>query len=250
MSGSPAIAVFVVDLRASRAALEADERATPRLSAEDVARFHHKAQALGEDDARDWRVTHIALRIILERATGDALRGVAFDRAAGGRPRLPRSLGLTQYPEFSLAHAGAVAMIAISHHGTIGVDIEVPRDIRMPEERRARIIGAATRLAPRLRLPDDTDARLLQSWVRLEAIAKATGLGIGRILAEAGVVGGHKAGHENADLSYDVGVADLALGPDRFAALAAPHLPQNIDIQAFPVDAAALAAFKTLMPSN
>ena len=245
MSAPPAILIFVVDLAAARELLEADEGNTPRLAAEETARFNHKVSALGDDDARDWRAAHIALRIILERETSTALRGVPYDRAPGGRPRIPRSLGLARYPEFSLAHAGATALIGVSHDDVVGVDIEASRDIRMSDERRARVIGAAARLAPELALPESSDARLLQAWVRLEAIAKATSLGIGRILTEAGVVGGSKPESSGAEPSHDFCLSDLEVGLDRFAAVAAPRLPQTIAIHTFATDAAALAAFKT-----
>lgn len=245
MSAPPAILIFVVDLAAARELLEAEESNTPRLAAEETARFDHKRSALGDDDARDWRAAHITLRIILERETSTALRGIAYDRAPGGRPRIPRSLGLSRYPEFSLAHAGSTALIAVSHDDVVGVDIEMPRDIRMSDERRARVIGAAAHLAPELAHPKDRDARLLHAWVRLEAIAKATGLGIGRILTEAGVVGGNKTEISGAEPSHNFRVADLAVGSDRFAAVAAPRLPQTIAIHTFATDAAALAAFKT-----
>ena len=245
MSGPPSLLIFIVDLAAARGLLEADEAQTPRLASDETARFNHKGSALGDDDARDWRAAHIALRIILERETSTALRGVAYDRAPGGRPRIPRSLGLARSPEFSLAHAGATALIGVSHDDVVGVDIEMPRDIRMSDERRARVISAAVRLAPELALPEDSDARLLQAWVRLEAIAKATGLGIGRILTEAGAVGGSKSESSEAAPSHGFRVADLAVGPDRFAAVAAPRLPQNSAIHTFATDAAALTAFKT-----
>ena len=246
MTRPTAIDVFVVDVVASRQLLEAEERQVPRLSAEDIARFQQKLSALGQDDACRWRAAHIALRIILERHAGLGLRGIAFDRASGGRPRIPLSLDLARAPEFSLSHADGVALIAISGHGAVGADIEVPRDIRMSAERRQRIVRAASRLATEDPLPQGSDAGLLQSWVRLEALAKATGLGIGRILTEAGVVGAPRTELDNAERSYPFSVTDLALGANRFGAVAASDLSPGIAVQAFPSDAASLAAFKML----
>lgn len=242
--------ILLADLGAARDALEAEEQATPRLSPDDIARFDRKSAALGIDDAQRWRAAHIALRIALERHIGPALRGIAYAIAPGGRPHLPRSLGLAIYPDFSLAHAGNVALIAISGDGAVGADIEVPRDIRMPDVRRQRIIRAATRLAPEHALPDEDDARLLQSWVRLEAFAKATGLGIGRILTEAGVVGGRNADGDLAEAAHDIRVADLALGQDLFAAVAAGRLPENIAVTRFPTAQSAFSAFVRPMPQT
>lgn len=240
---SPEIEVFSIDLDASYGALEAAEQHTARLSADEIVRFDQKALALGSEYARRWRAAHIALRIVLERSTGAALRGVGYAIAHGGRPRVPRSVCLQLYPEFSLAHAGNAALIAVSRRQPVGIDVEITRDVRMSIERRARVVRAATQLAPDISLPVESDAKFLQSWVRLEALAKATGLGIGRILTEAGVVGGGQLDDAMGLASHQFHVADIEAGPARYAAIAAPDLPQRIDVAAFPAGLAELTAF-------
>lgn len=240
---SAPFAVFHVDLTKARDALEAEEARTVRLSDADRARFEQKTSALGAGDARRWRAAHIALRIALERATGSALRGVAFEIETGGRPRIPHNAAIANAPEFSLAHADSDALIAISVNGPVGVDIEVPRHVTISDDRRSRIEHAAQLVAPNASLPGDPDARILQSWVRLEAVAKATGLGIGRVLTEAGIVGGQRDAPASSGHTTDYRVVDLMTGPERFAAVSAQRLPQIVIVQEFPATPATLAAF-------
>lgn len=234
--------LLLVDIASTLAELEAEERRTPRLSADQVARFDQKADARGSDDARTWRAAHIALRIALEHETGPAIRCVAYDIEPNGKPVLKRGSAMMAIPQFSLAHAASTALIAISTSGPVGVDLEVARELTISDDRRARIENAARSLAPDAPLPDDADARFLQCWVRLEAVAKATGLGIGKVLTEAGVIGAAKARASTPSTSHGT-VADLDVGDGRFAALAAARLPQIVAVQDFPADAAAIARF-------
>lgn len=239
-----AIEIFSVDLSEARGLLEAEEQHTPRLAPDENTRFERKAAALGAEDAHQWRAAHIALRLIIERFVGPSLRRVPYELSQAGRPRIMKSLDLKGAPEFSLTHAGNSALIAISRTGPVGIDLEVPRKLRMPEERRLRIERAASQLAPHLPLPAEADSRLLQSWVRLEALAKATGFGIGRILTQARVFGEQQTSAQSPDLSLEFRVADLAAGMDRFAAVSAPLLPEILAVRPIPSTAGALEAFK------
>lgn len=240
--GTHPLEVYAVDLDAAALALEAIESATPRLSPDQISRFEQSKLARGFEDARRWRVAHIALRLALERSVGTALRGMPYEIEPGGRPRINRALRLSSVPHFSLAHAGSVALIGISQIGPLGVDIEVPRPLTVSHDRRQRMVQAAERLAADAPLPGEADARFLQAWVRLEAVAKATGLGIGRILTEAGVVGSARSGDFTA---VDCGgcVRDLDAGPGRFAAISAVDLPQVLAVHRFPDDQGVLERF-------
>lgn len=83
--------VFFVDLIKSVAFLEAEEEATPRLSASDDER----ASAMADREAaRLWRATRIATRIVLERAGGEAIRRLNFEIEAYGPPETRRSSAL------------------------------------------------------------------------------------------------------------------------------------------------------------
>ena len=239
---SARIVLLFVDLRSALPALETAEHATPRLSDDERARYENRA-GLNSGDAKLWRGAHIALRIALEREAGIGVRGVPFETEPGGRPRLAKLTGGDRPPHFSLAHAGDFALLAISNTGPAGVDLEITRTLNVSAERRARIETAARRAAPEIELDGaDDDARFLQAWVRLEALAKATGLGIGRILTAAGVVGGTSQ-LLNDPAASACTVRDLAVRAGCFAAVAADHLPQILAVEDFPVSAAGLAKF-------
>lgn len=239
--------VWFIDLAASLEYLEAVECSVPRLAADQRARFNEMA-VRDQDAARFWRAGHIAVRLSIERWAGEAHRGIPFELEAGGRPRLPRDARRTA-PDlhFSFSHTGAIAMCALTRRGPIGIDVEMERAPLITAERRQRIEHAALLLAPGRPLPDAADARLLQAWVRLEAIAKATGLGIGRILTEAGVVGAagspsRQTGERDGE-TYDFEVRDLTVRAGCFAAVAAGFSLPDAAARDFPRHASDLGDF-------
>lgn len=196
--------LWLVDLAACSAALADVEHATPRLPPGFVPRdaFH--------------RTAHIALRLLLARA-GAPDPAAAFAISETGRPALPGG------PAFSLSHVTGHALIGIVGAAPVGVDIERrDRDIHMAAERAHRIRAAGQRLAPHSAPLADNDAGTLQAWVRLEASAKAEGIGIARMLGRHGVLGSAErppAGERTAR-SPAFHVVDLDLGPALLGALA------------------------------
>lgn len=172
--------LWLVDLDKAGAALEAIEAATPRLSPSCNARF---AAMADEAARRARRRAHIALRILLERRLGPAVRGVPFVASASGKPSLATGDGSIDGVSFSLSHTKGLALIAVGGTGPLGVDLERTRPVRMPDARRAPIEQEAVALAAGAPLADRTrDARFLSAWVRIEAVAKARGTGVGPIL--------------------------------------------------------------------
>jgi 4'-phosphopantetheinyl transferase len=146
-----------------------------------VARAHDLLPPSEPGTADTPRLTaHAALRIVLAGHIGIAEARRPFRIAPGGKP----TLAVSSPPlEFSLAHCETAALIAISYDGPVGVDLETPRPLRIADGRCAALIDAAIALAPETALPDGPgDARFLQAWTRLEALAKATGEGIGALL--------------------------------------------------------------------
>ncbi len=268
--------VVLVDIPAIAGYLDLEERATPRLSTCDSERAI-RMSAHSPNEGRAWRTARVATRIVLERWIGPEIRGRAFALEPGGRPHLGSGA-----VAFSLSHSGSFALIAVARHGTIGADIEQVRPLRMSDERRARIVSAARRLSPSCSpiaapLSAYGEADVLQAWVRLEAIAKASGLGIAHLLTKTGVIGDGKAnlGQRLSGLA----VRDLVVGSDDgphtgnattldpasallpspavwkssrdqprepvayVAAIAAPSLPAVIPVTSFPANADALARF-------
>lgn len=230
--------VVFIDLVTSRHLLEQEEAATPRLSPGDRLRV----ERLGSDPERQWRwrTARIATRIVLERAAGPLMRGIDFEIAKGGRPGLGEG-----HPHFNVSHTGDAALIAVCRSSPVGVDIERDRTLSMTPERRRRIIGAAAGLSGELPRGEDdcsNDLDVLRSWVRLEAIAKARGSGIGVLLTEEGVVGG-TGGAGSRSSPGAVAVVGLDVTPPYIAALAAERLPESIAIQRFPASSGELARF-------
>ena len=216
--------LWLVDLETCGPALDTLEAADARLSAEDERRI---AQGADETVRRERRRAHIALRLLVERAFGSRWRGVAYDVSPAGKPSLPGAGG-----SFSLSHISGIALIGLASPGPIGVDVERERPLRVSDERRRRIEGAAVRLAGGAPLPQAPEPRFMQAWVRLEARAKADGGGIGPLLersragarragesasAEQGRAGG--AGNRTVDPFV---VFDVTLGGGLFAAVAMP----------------------------
>ena len=229
------VALVFVDLARVSRLLDDMERETPRLSAVDLERAAARSAHTNSDGL--WRTARIALRIVLERYAGPAMRQQPFTIESGGRPRLSDDL-----PAFSHAHSGAAALIAVAMRDALGVDLEAPRRLSMSDERRARIEAAGQNLAPDTQLTGDDASRGLQAWVRLEAVAKASGSGIGETLTDAGVVG-PRAGRTSPLFAAKLEVRDLIVPAGYFAAVAAPTLPRDLQIIDFPVDAAALHRF-------
>lgn len=136
-------------------------------------------------------VARVALRCILAGHVGLEAARQPFQIAPNGKPSLNQSAvtagAVRVAPRaglgFSLAHIEAMALIGVSQVGPIGVDLEAPRPVRISAARREQLEAAAALLDPSSPLVDDpADRRFLQAWVRLEALAKTTGEGVGGLL--------------------------------------------------------------------
>lgn len=226
------VEVWLIELERSAAALEAEEARRPRLSSDDLDRIG----SLKADDMRQQRrLTTIALRgLIAARVGAGTYDRVPFRRLVAGKPVLDEA-----DVSFSISHANGRALIALgSANEAVGIDLEARRELRLSEARRAVLIEAGRRLGPlagEATVPaGDAAASVLQAWVRLEAVAKALGCGIGRVLSAAGVLarGSRQSGDADGAASPEsflegaqVAVVDLALPADAsqrqwFAALA------------------------------
>ena len=241
--------IVFVDLLQAALALEAEELTTPRLSSMERDRFMSRSSS-DMRAAQTWRLSRIALRIVLERWAGNDVRRSAFEIERGGRPKLAQG-----WPHFSISHTGDVALIAVSQHSAIGIDIEQERNIKMSDERRAQVMKAANALSSQhdsRRTPkanDLDDAAILQAWVKLEAVAKATGLGIGRVLTDYGVSHANNANNANERVEDSrvgddsIRVATIDVGPRYVAAIAGAALPEILKVDDFPHTTSNIALF-------
>ena len=229
--------LWFVDLEKASGALDALEAAKPRLSDVDNGRFAAMTDGAAR---RNRRLAHIALRVLLERRCGPSIRGVPFAVGASGKP----ALACTNVT-FSLAHTAASALIAISDAGLVGVDLEHARKVKIPAARRAPIERAAIALAAGVPLAEgDPDTRFLSAWVRIEAVAKATGSGVGPFLERLRPRRASKEeeGLAGAKGSSTVVAHDLTVAPGLFGAVALVPGQSLPPVRHLPEKAAALAA--------
>jgi phosphopantetheinyl transferase len=172
--------LWFVDLDAAAQALEALEREVSRLSVDD----RDRAQRLRDPRERQRRLAaYAALRVVLERTGGPHVRGKPIIRPPGGKPRLG-AMG----PTFSISHTDGLALIGVAGVGAIGVDLEKTRRFAMSRRRREEILAAGAGLAAAVPSGDaDDETALLRAWCRLEATAKARGIGLAGLLKELGL---------------------------------------------------------------
>ena len=174
------------------------------------------------------RTVHLALRLLLARSVGVTAAMQPFETGKTGKPRLPGG------PAFSISHSGERALIALSRQGEVGVDIEAPRTIGMPANRQAMIRCAGIAAKGGAMLADGPpDAQTLQAWVRLEAIAKYNGDGMGHLLGRLAIIGGAKP--ETITPATDgYTLQEIRLDRGYFASVAAPPGPWAVTLRRFP----------------
>jgi 4'-phosphopantetheinyl transferase len=238
---SASVELWLVDCDRCSDALEAIERALPRLTDDDRARV----QEIGDPHERSRRrAAYTALHLLIERVAGPEVRGEPILRAPGSKPQLSGST------EFNLAHTGAHALIGVSRGQPLGVDVETVRPVTMSDRRVAEIVALGTGLGDRPLPRPDRDGTFLQAWTRLEAFAKARGVGVAQTLTDAGLRGrGGTAEMALPDveaagrrLAADAGLAvhDLRLPPGLYGAIAAPPGAHLGPVTSFPSDRTAI----------
>jgi 4'-phosphopantetheinyl transferase len=163
--------IWLLDVVRSGRALAESERDAPRLTPED----RRRANSLRDPrDRRERLATLTALRLLLERHADPHAARQPFVTGPAGKPALPG--GRIQ---FSLSHVEGYALIGLTRSGSIGVDLERERPLRLSARRREELIAAAKGLAGKPLAGASPDACFLQAWCRIEAFAKAHGGGIG-----------------------------------------------------------------------
>ena len=166
-----------------------------------------------EADAARRAVAYLALRLMIAAHDGVERSRQPFLVDGTGKPRLPAP-GV----DFSLAHCDGLALVAVARDTPVGVDVLAAGPMTLSTARRDVILRSAEAVAAgRPIAVSDVDDRLRQAWARLEAVAKATDLGIGGLLELLGA----RPGHAAPDLPPDLPVAtDLALPAGFFGAVA------------------------------
>lgn len=193
---------------------------------------------LGERSIRD--CLHQALRMRLTDWIGETRAAEPFAIGPYGKPTLSGD-----GPSFSIAHSGEWGLFAVAATERVGVDIELVRPLTMSADRRRRIVETASAVsATAIEASTNFDERaVLAAWVRLEALAKATGEGIGRLLSRAGIIGGsvtaNAAGLPIADIRAGLDLIPLDLAActpnrDLLAAMAIDHGCSPVQVALWP----------------
>ena len=166
--------LWVVDLDAS------PEHAARRLAAT-TARERARASRFRLPGAGDrYLAAHGALRLILAGyLAGDpvALRVSADER---GKPFL-EDMSATGDLQFNLSHSGALALVVVARGRQVGVDVEQLRPMPDLDGVADRICTAAERSTLAALADAHRQSAFFALWTRKEALAKATGEGIGAI---------------------------------------------------------------------
>jgi len=123
---------------------------------ERASRFHFEA------DRWHWSRAHSALRMILSRYTGTGPLDLEFQIGEHGKPALENP----DAPHFNLSHSGDWALVAVSTHAPVGVDVERIRE--------NVDIAALLRRLRETDLPENRDA-CFRRWAHREARSKAHG---------------------------------------------------------------------------
>ena len=131
-----------------------------------------RAAAIRREPARSrWIRSRWLLRVLLARYTGGDPAALPFAAEPSGRPRLVAPGA----PAFSLAHAGATALVALWPGVGVGADVEVLRRRMRVEPLARRLLGQTE--ASRLTSLEPALARreLLRRWCLREARLKHGG---------------------------------------------------------------------------
>lgn len=175
---------------------------------------------------RQRAATQALLRLALAHVAGRDAARATFERSAQGKPILADSS-----VQFSLSHTEKAALIAIARDHPVGVDIEETRKVRVGDERHAAYTRAAIALGDGALLPGHSDDdRFVAAWTRVEAMAKATGLGLAGLIAAIDLRGAAASRLDPVRLDNAIGAGqnrlvshDLDVGAGLFAALALPR---------------------------
>ena len=152
----------------------ADAHAYALLSPDEQARADRFRRA--PDRAR-FVASHAALRHVLARYVGIRPVDLRFGVAELGKPFL---LALDGAPDlrFSLAHSGALALVAVAVGQEVGVDVEAERPLPDVLRLARRVAAPHEREALAACDADEQRRAFFRLWVAKEAVLKARGTGL------------------------------------------------------------------------
>ena len=150
------------------------ESALSLLSEEERERA---ADFVFERDRVRYIFSHGFLRQVLGLYLGIDPQSIPFQFGSNGRPEISSKNHCGEV-RFNLSHSGDIALLGVTAHRTIGVDVERVRELRHVGD----IANSFFLPEERLFLAGLSDAERLKQfhilWVRKEAVVKAWGVGI------------------------------------------------------------------------
>ncbi|WP_433331302.1 4'-phosphopantetheinyl transferase family protein [Spirillospora sp. CA-294931] len=165
MSRGPAVDVWTLSLDAPPATLAALAETLSPAERERAARCRF------DDDRRRFVMARGGLRRILGRYLGVSPEELDWQRGRHGKPGLAGGRDL----RFNLSHSGGLALVAVTRHGEVGVDVDRPRPGLPIEPFAARFFPPAEAGLVRAAGPAERAERFLRLWTRKEAVVKAAG---------------------------------------------------------------------------
>lgn len=172
--------VWAFDLNVSTCELERLKSVLSPHEVERSARFHF------DRHRNHYIAAHGGLREVIARYLSLAPNNLEFDHGPRGKPFLAGSVNSSGL-QFNLAHSEAFALLAISPQARVGVDVEHVRTLPDAEELVARFFSSREASQFRALSHHQRDEAFFNLWTRKEAWLKATGEGIGHLLAEVEV---------------------------------------------------------------
>lgn len=194
------------------AELDRLENETPAFALLSADERHRAMQFRFERDRRRFTIARATLRVLLARYVARRANEIAFIYGQYGKPAIAGG-----EPQFNLSHSGDLAVIAISAHLPLGVDIEqLSRSI--DSDALIGSFASSNERAAFASLPQQgRELAFFHWWTRKEAVLKALG-----------------TGHSQPMESFDVSIA-----PDdtRLAAVGSEEFPQHISLSNIPLPA-------------
>jgi 4'-phosphopantetheinyl transferase len=173
--GSKPVEIWLVDAARSRSLCQELQREERWVDAIEAAELVPEGAAPEQSERL---LARVALKTLLSRHLPQKrLRG-PLARSSTGRPYVDGAA-----LEFSVSHTLGLVAIGIAQSGPIGIDVEAARPRSLSDANRDRLLAAAVGLAGPL---PDGEHQLLSAWVRIEAVAKALGTGVGALLGRIG----------------------------------------------------------------
>jgi 4'-phosphopantetheinyl transferase len=131
------------------------------------------------EDRERYLAAHGALRLLLGRyLTCDPLT-LHFAVSTNGKPFLEN-----QELQFNLSHSGGIALIAVAQSRQVGADIEQVRPMPDLQAVAARVCTPVELVRLSGLAGRERECAFFAMWTRKEALAKATGEGIGAIVGD------------------------------------------------------------------